>query len=473
MRWWRPTSLLLATLLAGCAEGPLPAPPPACGPLSRSTADGCVALAWKVSEPPLSEPGARDPVVAIDAEGRAIGAWTVDRGDRLAVRIAEESGSGEWSSRDLAPLVGGDASFVALRAGANGAVVAWRSATPERAAIFTAARAGSAWTEPSTIADALSFGTTAYEPTLATNASGEWLVTWNQWVDTSNLYGVAITSRPDLDTPWSALPTASDLVSQPVFYSNGPVIAMNDAGEALVAWYQSLGGPLRIFASERASGGAPFSRPTADDALSPAGSAVVGEPRVAIGSDGAAAIVWSGEAGPSDVPVFLATRSSDGAWTIPSSIEDTFSWPSGTALRVEIALSPANELYVVWEQDFGTGSEVFAARRRADGTWVEDGRHAIRLSASGSLALAPKIAVAPSGAAVVVWQERAPGGRFRVQARSAASADAAWAPAENVSGELDLDDVQPVVALGVGDRGTVLFTRGAGADAHIHAASLE
>ncbi|MFT3773223.1 MAG: hypothetical protein QM820_48205 [Minicystis sp.] len=325
-------------------------------------------------------------------------------------------------------------------------------------------------------ADAFSFPPTGYEPRLATNRAGEWIMAWNQWRSTPH-YGVAVAHRDRADAPWVMPASADDVLSMEIFFSNAPVIALNDAGQALITWYQSLGGPLRAFVSERSGPGALFSRATEDSILSPDGAPVDSDPfapvKPAIAADGSAAAAWPQENGKGATLVYLATRDAAGTWTKPRDLDDAFSIPSGYARGVQVAFGPGGDLYVVWYQDAGDGNAVYAARRHPDGTWAEDGRHPMRLSSTGATGIFPRIAVGPGGSAVVVWSERAAGGPQRVAARRTGPADQPWGAVEVLSPETGDDAVYPVVAVGPDDRTIAAWAQGPGTAQRVMIARIE
>ena len=51
------------------------------------------------------------------------------------------------------------------------------------------------------------------------------------------------------------------------------------------------------------------------------------------------------------------SRTPDGVWTKPGSLDDAFSPQLGYARCVQPAFGPAGDLFVVWYQDTGSGEE--------------------------------------------------------------------------------------------------------------------
>jgi hypothetical protein len=462
-----------ALAAAGCALDPIA---PACGAWDQVDAAGaCLARAWVLpgAGDALGDPWAQDVMAAVDARGRGLIGFAATPG----LELLEETTPGAWTPRLTGTAVGGSLPSD-LAVGVDGsAVFAWAVIAGSDQTLYRSERdAAGAWKEPASTADALSFPTTAYEPRLATNAAGEWILAWNQWRTTDH-YGVAVAQRPSSAAPWAMPASADDVLSLPIFFSNAPVIALNDAGQAIITWYQSLGGALRAFVSERSGPGAPFAHVTTADVLSPDGAPVDSDPvaavKPAIAADGRAAAAWAQENGKGDTLVFLATRDAAGTWARPRDLEDSFSLPHGYARGVQIAFGPGGDLYVVWYQDAGDGNAVYAARRRADGAWSEPGQSPIRLSSDGAIGLFPKIAVGPGGGVVVVWNERVGAGPLRVAARRTGAATEPWGAVELLSPSTGDDAVQPAVAVGPGGRALAAWAQGPGTMARVMTARVE
>jgi hypothetical protein len=459
-------------LLAGCALPPL-------GPCPAWTAadDAGTCSPRDFTLPgagdALGDPWAQNVAVAVDGRGLGLVGFATTGG----LELLEETAPRAWSSRRAGEAVQG-ALPSDLAAGPDGAAVfVWAAVEGSAQVLYESERdAAGAWKEPRDRSDAFSFAPTAYEPRLAVNGAGEWILAWNQWRATPH-YGVAVAQRASSSVPWEMPADQDDVLSLPIYFSNAPVIALNDAGQGIITWYQSLGGALRAFVSERRGPGEHFARVTEADILSPDGAPVDSDPiaavKPAIAADGSAAAAWAQENGRGDILVYLATRDASGAWTRPGGLDDAFGLAPGHARGVQIAFGPRGDLYVVWYQDTGAGDAVYAARRRPDGTWAEDGRHPIRLSTSGAEALLPRVAVGPGGSALVVWSERDGAGPLRVMARRAGPAVEPWSPIERLSPDTGEDAVLPACAVGPADRAVVAWAQGPGQAQRVMIATVE
>jgi hypothetical protein len=429
----------------------------------------------------LGPAGARAVSAAIDGRGRAILGWEVDAPGLSGIVVAEERAAGAFALRSPTLHVVTDATIAnatqtRVAAGENGeAVVTWsQGGGNETGYIFVSSRdVKGKWQDPEAAEDALSFPPTAFQPFVIASPRGEWILAWNQWFDLN--YGIAVARRPPGEAAWLRPQRGDDVLSVPIFYSNAPQVALDAQGAALIVWFQSTGGSLMVYASERKTEGGEFSHPAKDDFLSPPGAPVdshpVANPRPALSASGEAAVVWTQENGKGAIPAFLATRDRQGLWSKPRDLDDSFSPAMGTARCAQLAFTPAGELYVIWYQDRGDGNAVYAARRDASGRWLEAGDQPVRLSAPDAIAYAPSLAVGPGGGVVAVFTEEVKG-QTRIAARRAGAAGEPWRSEEMLSapGEIVAD---PVVTIGPGDRTYVAWTQGLFAEARVTTARIE
>ncbi|HEX6780663.1 MAG TPA: glycosyl hydrolase [Solirubrobacterales bacterium] len=119
----------------------------------------------------------------------------------------------------------------------------------------------------------------------------------------------------------------------------------------------------------------------------------------------------------------------------------------------DLDVAPDGTTTAVWSAKAGGEFRVFARRIAADGT-----RGQIRqLSASGADALAPRVAVAPEGTAVVVWSGW-DGANFRIQERRIAASGAPEESTRTLSGS-GQDAADPQVDVAPDGTATVVWRR--------------
>lgn len=478
----------LLSLLVGCGDlEPLPSSIPALTGCPAWTARGasgvCHPRGWVLpgAAAGLGPEGARAVSVAVDGRGQALLGWQIDAPGVSGIAVAEERAAGVFALRSptvhvVTDVTVANASQTRVAAGANGeAVVTWsQGGGNETGYIFASERnEAGRWRDPQRAADSLSFLPKGFQPFVTTSPRGEWILVWNQWYDVN--FGVALARRAPGIEAWSRPKGGSDVLSVPIFYANAPLVALDSRGAGLVVWFQSTGGPLMVYASERGPSDGEFSRPAKDEFLSPPGAPVdshpFANPRPALSEAGEAAVAWTQEDGKGAIAVFLATRGKDGLWTRPRDLDDSFSPAVGTARCAQPAFGPGGELYVIWYQDQGDGDAVYAARRDASGRWIEGGKHPTRLSANDALGYAPAFAVGPGGGVVAVFTEETKG-QMRIAARRTGAGDTPWAAEEALSplGEAAGD---AVVAIGPGDRAIVAWTQGPFGRARVLTARIE
>lgn len=479
------TPLLLVGLL-GCGDLQPLSSTPTCAAWTKADAGGvCRPRPWLLpaAGDTLGPIGARSVSAAIDGRGKSILGWEIDAIGVSGIAVAEERAAGSFALRSpslrvATNAVTANAAQTRVAAGESGeAVVTWsQGGGDETSYIYASSRdAEGTWSDPAGAEDSFSFLPKGFQPFVATSPRGEWILAWNQWYDVN--YGVALSRRAPGGEAWSRPRSGHDVLSVPIFYSNAPQVALDSHGAGLVVWFQSTGAPLMVYASERKAAEGEFSRPAKEDFLSAPGAPVdshpVANPRPALSESGEAAVAWTQENGKGAIAVFLATRDRQGTWTRPRDLDDSFSPALGAARCAQVAFGPGGELYVIWYQDQGDGNAVYAARRDASGRWIEgeDGAHPVRLSAPGSIAYAPALAVGPGGGVIVVFTEEA-AGQSQVAARRTSAGEVPWGAEEVLSppGEGVAD---PAVAVGPGDRAIVAWAQGSFGNARIATARIE
>jgi hypothetical protein len=378
--------------------------------------------------------------------------------------VADESEDGEWTPWTTAADEAGAPEGPHVAAGAaRQAVLVYGRSNGDSSSVHAFERTGRGRWSAIGRADApLSFEPRAYEPRASVGATGEAAVVWNQWNEST--YGVMLARRRAPGEPWTLPASPAAALSAPILYANAPQVAQSAGGDLLVAWYQSTGGPLMVYASERRGLDGQPTIPEPDAALSAPGAPVdshpVANPRPAFGSDGAAAVVWTQENGRGGVPVYLALRDVAGEWARPDGLGDALSDEGATARCPQAAFRSDGGLVVIWLEVRDGPHEIF-------GALVPPGARAPasieRLSSAGALAYAPTLA-ASADQIVAAW----------IEERDAASVVAVrrltseWSPPET----LGTAAAAPAVAAG-GGRVLLAWPEGPTLGARIHMAALE
>ena len=166
---------------------------------------------------------------------------------------------------------------------------------------------------------------------------------------------------------------------------------MGPGGEAVAVWqWQPVGGTRTIEVSTGRADGA-WTAP----AMLSAKGATARDPQVAVDGAGRATVVWRRDAGGDDAVIEVAAQRPDGTWEMPRPIS-----AEGTrARRPRVAVAPNGAAAVVWEQRVDGVQGVAAATRGPDGTWSAP----TVVSTGVRSTQEPDVAVGPLGAAVAVW----------------------------------------------------------------------
>ncbi len=287
----------------------------------------------------------------------------------------------------------------------------------------------------------------AYQNEVYAHADGELFLTWNQGLDYGERRGVCVARRADGEAEFARPKNQLDVLSRSFIFSNNPEVSRNERGDAVMAWYESIGERLRVMPSERDGADGPFRIAKDEDALSPP-EGDVENPEPAVANDGRAVIVWRQVLPSGKMAVFLSERPYRGAWSRPT-IDEPFSEVVDNAWNTRAVFAPSGDLYIAWEQKIGEDWAIMLAHRDPGGRWIASGTDAVRLSQQP--AVEPVLRVAADGTVVVAWLSRF-GSRWRMMARRSATEAAGlrevdrWSPAVALSSD-DADASSPALAV--------------------------
>ena len=174
-------------------------------------------------------------------------------------------------------------------------------------------------------------------------------------------------------------------------YGRDPVVSVDPEGRAIAAWQVPLRGDTTAVQVA-----------TSDDmdGWSEAASVSTGgtharEPQIAVAGDGTVILAWRRDTGGGDTVIEVAERGRSGTWTSPRTHSD----PGLRSKRPRLAVAPNGAAALVWEQTVDDQVTVVAATRGADGRWSGP----ITLSRGTGDAHEPDLAVGPTGVATAVW----------------------------------------------------------------------
>jgi hypothetical protein len=219
---------------------------------------------------------------------------------------------------------------------------------------------------------------------VAEDAAGEATVVWNSSVEKSNYIMEAATVA-------GGIPSAPVKLSAPGQNAVSPTVAVDERGDAIVAWTRSNGADEIVQASYRPAGGT-FGAPVN---LSAAGGNAI-MPRVAIDAAGNATVVWERYNGANEV-VEEATRSAATGSFAPTV---ALSNPAEGAIQPSVAMNAEGDTAVTWVR-LGASTVTQATVRPAGGQFSEPA--SLSVSDAGCIASHPQVALDGRGDPTVVW----------------------------------------------------------------------
>jgi hypothetical protein len=289
------------------------------------------------------------PQVAMDQAGNAIAVW---RRDPYFVQAAIGSADGGFGAPiDLSADIQFAADDPALAMNpAGNAIAVWSLERSDDQVVQAMDRpAGGSFGAAVDVSPA---GEQAFRPDVAMNAAGEVIVTWSRHDGSASSVHASV--RPaggsfgapvDLSTP-----------GQDADFSQ---VALDQAGDAIVVWKRNNGDDRITQAAFRPAGGS-FGAPV--DLSVPSTNDF--DPQVAMDQVGNAIVAWERFNG-NETLVQGATRPAGGSFSAPFDL----SAPGGDALSPKLAMNPAGDAFVVWYRGDDTQSIVQARARPAGGSF--------------------------------------------------------------------------------------------------------
>jgi BNR repeat-containing family member len=215
--------------------------------------------------------------------------------------------------------------------------------------------------------------------------------------------------------------TAAQRLTWTVGLSFGPAVAVNSSNTIHIVWYDNTPGNSEIYYKKSTNGGASWG---ANRRLTwTAGYS--SDPSIAVDSGGSLHVAW-GDDTPGNNEVYYK-RSTDGGTTWNTAKRLT--WTAGQSYGPVIAGDSKSGLYVVWYDDTPGNDEIYC-RKSADGgtSWGA----VQRLTWTSGNSRSPSIAIGPSDAVHVVWEDYSPG-NVELYYKRSADGGASWSAAQRIT----------------------------------------
>jgi len=345
------------------------------------------------------------PVVATDAAGNAIAAWSEDSGNNVYNIYASRftAAQGSWGPATLIQTVSdqtGAAAQVAMDSAGNGAVV-WQQYTGIGVDLAVYAARFDVSTAAWHAAIQLNGGTSAGNPQVAFDASGNAIALWEQ-TSTAAVAQIAAARWSKSAGQWAA----PQLVQTSTLQGSNPQLDVAADGKATAVWTQSeANGTLTVQASRFATATGAWSPP---QALSPATGINGGNwPQARSDPGGNVIVLWQQYRGNNTYSIDAARYdSTSGQWSTPVHIETLMpaSFVNPFASAPTLVVDAAGNATATWTHDVG-GVVFNAFQARFDshlGTWGPAG------PLSGSVAVADRVytTVDSHGDVLAAWGVR-------------------------------------------------------------------
>jgi hypothetical protein len=220
-------------------------------------------------------------------------------------------------------------------------------------------------------------------------------------------------------------------------YSFGPAVAIDQNDTIHVVWYDDTPGNSEIYYKKSTNGGVTWS---ANQRLTwTAGYSA--DPAIAIDSSGSIHIVWCDNT-PGNNEIYYKRSTNGGTtWSAAKRLGAT----TGQSYYPAIAGDSTNGISVVWDDDTPGNKEIYCRKSPDGGTsW-----NAVqRLTWTSGKSDMPSIAIDPSDAVHVVWEDSTTG-TAGIYYKKSAAGGASWSTAQRIS-SASVNSASPSIASGSG-----------------------
>ena len=358
---------------------------------------GALAAPAWLAPEPLSDAGSGVADVAVAPDGRAVVAWSTSAN---AIQASVRPPGGAWSSPETLGQSNGWSARVAIDA--SGRAIAVYNACSPGCVVFarTLAPGATAWSAPQTVSGATSF---PGPPQVAVDSAGNALIAW---IDNNTPFARHRAADGTLDAGVSTLSAAGGCCPESQIS-----VAMSANGTGVVAWsnYQASQGFVQ--ARTRSAGTWTPGLASAAQAIGGAYSnAFAYDPQVAADAIGNALVTWRSDTG----AVLAKARSTVGIWggeqslATSASQNNGFPWP---------AMDADGTATVAWCEADAPSSWVVKTRTRPVGAPFGP---IVPISEPDTSRCVTRVSAGPGGAALVLW--KVTGGLIRGSVRSAGGA---------------------------------------------------
>lgn len=278
------------------------------------------------------------------------------------------------------------------------AVIVWPQSDGIDDQIFVSEYRNGSWTHPSDANDNISpDGERAGRPRVAMDDEGNTIVVWQQ----SNGVVPQIFMSEYRNGRWTHPVGLSNFISLAAGEdASDPQVAMDDNGNALIAWEQGVGGASRIFVSQYRNETWVHPGHTSHHVDVPSGYS--GSPRPVMDDGGNAIVAWQQNVN----GIFQAFKSEyrKDIWVYPADEADDISPDGQNTHDIDAAMDNQQNAIIVWQELDGTAAQVFMSEYR-NGAWMHPADLSDNISPDGEWCSYPRVAMNDAGTALIVWKQ--------------------------------------------------------------------
>ena len=349
----------------------------------------------------LNNQDASLPKVAMDDNGNIIVVWYQFDGSKNQI-FKSEFRNGTWThptslSDNISPD-GQYAYFPDVDMDNNGnAIIAWHQYDGVAYQIFKSEYRNGVWTHPTSISDNISpDGQNTYSAQVAMSDNGDAIITWYQADGAFN----QIYKSEYRNGVWTHPASLSDNISPNNQQSNANEVAMDDSGNTIIVWHQSNGTHNQIFKSEFRNGAWTHPANLSNNISPDSQSATL--PQVAMDNLGNAVIAWNQSNG-LHTQIFKSEYRNN-AWTHPVSVINNISPDGLNADTTSVAMDDLGNALITWRQTDGVNSAIFKSEYR-NGIWTHPANLADNVFLAGQYVSWPSVSMDNLGNALITWEQ--------------------------------------------------------------------